>query len=302
MQVIDTSGMTRAEWLALRRKSIGASDAPVIAGLSKYKSRFGLWLEKTQQDQAADEQSEEAWFGTELEGVIEDRLHIAHNMDVVTNRRQVMVRDPRHEWMTATIDAVTKSGDIWEFKASGIATAKGLEDGDASTLPATWQIQAHHQMFITGKPVCHFAVFIGHALKLFTFQVEFDLDLWGPVFELEREFWEHVQSREPPTEFDPADAALLLRHFKGQQEATIVLSDTEDEAALFRFRSCEKAIKEAQADRDRAKAELLARMGNYTHAMCGMFSLRRELVNVKERTQTIKASSYIRFTISGDDE
>ena len=35
-----------AEWLALRQQGIGASDVPAVLGLSPYKSRLTLWLEK----------------------------------------------------------------------------------------------------------------------------------------------------------------------------------------------------------------------------------------------------------------
>ena len=39
--------MTRTEWLAERRKSIGGSDAATILGMNPYRSRYNLWLEKT---------------------------------------------------------------------------------------------------------------------------------------------------------------------------------------------------------------------------------------------------------------
>ncbi len=35
------------EWHAFRRKRIGASDAPVIMGISPWKTPYQLWIEKT---------------------------------------------------------------------------------------------------------------------------------------------------------------------------------------------------------------------------------------------------------------
>ena len=37
---------TREEWLAERRTGLGSSDAPIIAGVSRWKTPFQLWAEK----------------------------------------------------------------------------------------------------------------------------------------------------------------------------------------------------------------------------------------------------------------
>ncbi len=38
---------TRDEWLTARRKSLGGSDAAVVAGVSKRASEYALWADKT---------------------------------------------------------------------------------------------------------------------------------------------------------------------------------------------------------------------------------------------------------------
>lgn len=73
MKVIDTSGLNRQQRLALRSKSIGASDAPTVAGINHYQSRFGLWLLKTGRAEP-EEAGEEAWWGLQMEELIERRL------------------------------------------------------------------------------------------------------------------------------------------------------------------------------------------------------------------------------------
>ena len=44
---IPTAKMSRAEWLAERRKSIGGSDAAAVIGLSRFASPYTVWLDKT---------------------------------------------------------------------------------------------------------------------------------------------------------------------------------------------------------------------------------------------------------------
>lgn len=44
----------RQNWLNVRAKGIGGSDAGVIMGLNPYKSAYQLWMEKTGQAEAPD--------------------------------------------------------------------------------------------------------------------------------------------------------------------------------------------------------------------------------------------------------
>lgn len=41
--------MEHKEWLEWRKLGLGASDAPVVMGVSPWKTRHQLWLEKTGQ-------------------------------------------------------------------------------------------------------------------------------------------------------------------------------------------------------------------------------------------------------------
>ena len=67
--------MPRKEWLAVRKRGIGSSDAAAAVGLSPYKSQLELWMEKTGRDAAlseADPHDEEspAYWGNILEPIV----------------------------------------------------------------------------------------------------------------------------------------------------------------------------------------------------------------------------------------
>ena len=47
VQRIPTNGMTRDQWLAIRRGSIGGSDAASISGLNEWASPYSVWADKT---------------------------------------------------------------------------------------------------------------------------------------------------------------------------------------------------------------------------------------------------------------
>ena len=65
---VSTKEMSREEWLEVRRKSIGGSDAASILGLNQYNSAYSLWCEKTGKITPEDISSKEAVrLGNDLE-------------------------------------------------------------------------------------------------------------------------------------------------------------------------------------------------------------------------------------------
>jgi len=51
LKLVKTQDMNREEWLEVRKRGIGSSDAASVVGLSPYKSQLELWLEKTGRDE-----------------------------------------------------------------------------------------------------------------------------------------------------------------------------------------------------------------------------------------------------------
>ena len=78
IRLVNTSDMSRNDWLEHRRHGIGGSDAAVIMGVSPWKSLMDLWLEKTGQ-YVEDIDSESMYWGRVLEDVIAKEFAIRNN-------------------------------------------------------------------------------------------------------------------------------------------------------------------------------------------------------------------------------
>ena len=50
LKLVKTGELSRQEWLQVRKRGIGSSDAAAAVGLNPYKSQLELWLEKTGKD------------------------------------------------------------------------------------------------------------------------------------------------------------------------------------------------------------------------------------------------------------
>ena len=69
---ISTKGMSREEWLKLRKKTIGGSDAAAVVGLSKWASPYSVWADKT--GKVPDKEDSEAMRqGRDLEEYVASR-------------------------------------------------------------------------------------------------------------------------------------------------------------------------------------------------------------------------------------
>ena len=68
--VVETTDLSKEQWLQYRQQGIGGSDVASLLGLSKWKSALELWLEKTGQADAFSVENEAMYWGNVLEPVI----------------------------------------------------------------------------------------------------------------------------------------------------------------------------------------------------------------------------------------
>ena len=71
--LVSTENLPYDKWLEYRKQGIGGSDASVVCCINPYKTMIELWLEKTNQMQAADA-GESAYWGTVLESVVREEF------------------------------------------------------------------------------------------------------------------------------------------------------------------------------------------------------------------------------------
>ncbi|MAL34750.1 MAG: alkaline phosphatase, partial [Pseudomonas sp.] len=75
LRLISTKELPREEWLEVRKRGIGSSDAAAAVGLNPYKSQLELWLEKTGRDTGLpktdpDDDESPMYWGNVLEPIV----------------------------------------------------------------------------------------------------------------------------------------------------------------------------------------------------------------------------------------
>ncbi|MBM7634039.1 YqaJ viral recombinase family protein [Geomicrobium sediminis] len=187
--LIKTENMSREDWLNHRKKGIGGSDAAAVLGISKYKTPFEVWHEKSEDYVPnTDDPSEAAYFGNLLEDVVAEEF--ARRTGKRVRRKNFMLQHSEHPFMIADVDRVVVGEDaILECKTANQFLAK---DWDGEEVPDAYLVQVQHYLAVTGKSKAYFAVLIGGQRFVWK-EIDRDEELIHMIIQQEKRFWEdHV--------------------------------------------------------------------------------------------------------------
>lgn len=283
----------RETWLEWRRAGLGASDAAAAVGISPYETPLDLYCRKL--GLVPDKEETDAMLiGTLMEPVIMELYERKTGREIIES--QVAVTSEKLPFLRATLDAKVSDAHIVEFKTIGHYASREMGDEDSDEIPDAWLCQVNHQLFVSGAEVADVAVLIaGQRFRVYT--IERNERLISRLVELETEFWDRVQTKNPPEATCLPDARLLalVRPTSGVE---VALNHVAEEAVAAYERLGEE-LKAATAERDTAKMRILNALGEHAAGILSDGRLvKRSIVEVKERTQTVKAYTTVRLSIS----
>jgi putative phage-type endonuclease len=270
LKLVKTAGMNREEWLKVRQRGIGSSDAAAAVGLNPYKSQLELWLEKTGQDgklpkEDLNDETSPLYWGTLLEPIVAaDYTRRSGNK---VRRINAVLQHPSQPWMLANIDREVMGDDqvqILECKTAGLNGARLWKTG----VPEYVQLQVMHQLAVTGKQAADVAVLIcGQELQVH--RIERDEQMIAHLIALERVFWRHVESGEPPPAdgSESADRALRCLFPQDSGETLDLSGDLDMSAAFSDLLAVRRVLAEHMTLESQLKQRIQQRMGQATRAV-----------------------------------
>lgn len=227
------------EWLEMRRQYIGASDAPIIMGVNKFKISDGrkkdivmLWEEKlnikTYSSKNANTQ-----FGIKNEDKARD-IYESMSYRLVLPR---IVFHPEISFMMASLDGMDLDGDIFvEIKN---CNAEDHELARQGKIPVHYYPQVQHQLACTGLEKMHYFSF--HKEEGIIVEVFRDEKYIEELIQKEKEFWKCVEEKTPPK---------IERTWKKMSESL--------EEKAKKIYELKNQIKEAQKEAEVLLAEILS--------------------------------------------
>jgi putative phage-type endonuclease len=212
----------RDHWLEARRAGIGASDAAVILGVSKWKSPLQLFAEKTGLADVAESEKDYLTWGHRLEPVIASAYEDETGRTTFDPGDYAIQRHSHVPWMIATIDRlVTRwpedsphrppveipgAPGVLELKTTNAFRREEWKDEP----PLAYQIQLQHQMAVTGHMWGSIAVLIGGQSFLWT-DIARNQDFIDKLMTAEEKFWMRVLRRDAPEPDASRSASQILQ-------------------------------------------------------------------------------------------
>lgn len=201
----------REEWLTVRKRGIGGSDAGVVLGLSKYKSNVQLWEEKTGITEAEDISDKPAvHYGKLAEKNIRELFRLDYPEFTVDYNEFKMFFDDVYTFLFATLDGEltdkeTGGKGILEIKTTTIQNASQWDEWD-DKIPETYYAQILHQFAVTHFDFAILRAYIRYYkdgtlratvrdYRIERSEVEADIKM---LIEVEKGFWDCVQTKRKP--------------------------------------------------------------------------------------------------------
>ena len=221
LEIIKAAANT-PEWDAARMGGLGGSDCAAALGVSKWKSPYQLYLEKT--GQAGGQADNWAMKkGRAMEGPILEAYGEQTGREVRVIRG--IVRDPKKPFMFVNLDGFVVDGNrVVEAKTA--RSQKDWGEPGSDQVPQEYLFQVQHAMIITKGPVADIPVsFNGEEPVIYT--VEADKELQEMIEAREEIFWAHVTRGVPP---EPTTAEDVAKYYKEAVQATVTATPYIEEA------------------------------------------------------------------------
>lgn len=304
-ETISLSGMNRKEWLELRKRGIGGSDAGAVCGLNPYSSAMKVFLDKT--GAATEDTDNEAMRqGRDLEDYVARRFMEATGLKVRRSNRMYVSRE--HPFMLADVDRLVEGEDAGlECKTVSAYSAGKWENG---AVPTHYMLQCYHYMAVTGKRSWYIAALI-LGQRFYWKKIDWDDAIIQNMILLEEDFWnDHViPGKIPDPDGSRACDEVLEQYFHvSRKKDAIVLGGFD--WRLERRQELSDKIKALEQEQKKIDQEIKLYMGEHELAYSDRYQVSWATVNTSrldtarlkaERPEVyqefLKSSGSRRFTV-----
>lgn len=218
--VIDTTTITREQWLEWRRQGLGGSDIPVIAGYSTWTTPADVWADKLG---IADERptTERMRWGQVLEDPALDEWATVNDVEIVA--RQPRVHDPDHPWRRVTPDRLTPDTAI----DGKVTSQPPWPDGP----PMAYQAQVTWQMGLSEREK-GLLVVLHQGVEQRVYEIPWSAKFFAALAAKADEFWQLVLDARHPDDAIEADDRIVSLARQLDQLSTDRLAIERQEKAL----------------------------------------------------------------------
>jgi len=232
------------EWRSFRNERLGASEANIIMGVSKFKTPLQLWEQKTGK---AQEENKEPNFIQEKGHRIEAKCRHIAEMIFNTEFPPIVAIHEEMDFLMASLDGYSEEQNLnWECKYAGKDDFEKVCNGEVLE---QYYPQIQQQLFITGAEKCIlFVCKDNKESKNPDFPYQYTYLFIEPDFKYIKEellpamikFWEMVKTKTPPG----ANINDVVDMSQSNEMAELLYEYKEIKGQLDAFAKEEKQLKD----------------------------------------------------------
>ena len=252
------------EWLSLRSKYIGGSDAAAVVGLNPWVSPYSLWAEKTGKTPGFSGN-----LATEVGTYLED--FVAKKFESETGKKVRKANqsflNSQYPFAIANIDREIVGEDAGlEIKTTSELNLKKFNGGE---YPAQYYCQCVHYMAVTGKSRWYLAVLIGNR-EFMWFVIDRDEAEIAALMDAESDFWKLVKEDTPPgVDGTQATTEAIKAVYSESNESKVDLYSYA--SILDQYMALGKQINELEEIRDEYANKVKVFMGEAGSGECARY-------------------------------
>lgn len=279
--IANTKDMARADWLELRKKGIGGSDAAAVAGVNKYASPLTLYMEKRgiYERPQSEFLAEAAYWGNTMEAVLRSEFRKRINEErtekglqpLWIQQRHALFAHDEHDFMRTNLDGLIyghEAGNgILEVKTSSEYLRDEWEGED---VPNQYYIQVQHNIKVMEADFAYLAVLIG-GNKYRHYYIPRDEETINYLVEIERNFWHnHVLAGIPPVASESdAETEMMKILYPNSYDEPVVELPIEYEDIVQRHEDLKEEEKEIKAEMRECRNKITFAMKEQSEAYAG---------------------------------
>lgn len=191
--------MTRDEWRVWRNKGIGGSDAPIILGLSPYKTRLELYEEKILSEPPPEQTNFVAERGNRFEPRIRSLVELVTGEEFSV----ALLESEAFPFIRVSLDGINLNKDI-------ILEIKTVGKDNHNKIPDHYYAQVQHELFVSQAKKCIYASYYDEnwdeqnitQSNLILTDIFPDPTFIANMISEEQQFWDSVQRKKPPIPSD----------------------------------------------------------------------------------------------------
>lgn len=225
-----------------RQSGIGGSDVAALLGLSPWKTPLQLYMEKLGLSTVTETQAMR--LGTKWEPIIASEYTEQTGIELVSGGFH---RSKEHPFLACHLDYVgAKVKKLVECKYVGYRTQSAWGDEGTDQIPEYYIMQVMTYMGVCGFTEADVAAFFGSQNVVRIYTVRFNQRIFDAIVKAAGEFWERVQTKNPPEESDAGIMADYIRAIYPKSEPKTMEADQLAEGYLYQLGQAQVRLREAE--------------------------------------------------------